>query len=126
MGSHLIHTDSLPTTPEAFSHVFIHGAWDGELSFQEPMITVDYFNSLKTAHSNSTENCFDIPQPDEYPDNKSYPRQYCISYDRNLNRFEVSLINFYGGTPAPPANNSPTSHPLAYWPIIILLLLLFI
>jgi hypothetical protein len=86
MGNHLLDSqspelkDSLP-----FSSTFIYGAWDGELIFWEPMITLDFLQR--------TEACLPIRQPHGFRRAGYYPTQYCIRQGRGGER-TVSLERF--------------------------------
>ena len=87
MGNHLLDSrspelkDSLP-----FSSTFIYGAWDGELIFWEPMITLDLLRNTK-------ESCLEIRQPHGFQRAGYYPTQYCVRQDRKGQR-TVSLERF--------------------------------
>ena len=96
MGSHLVAPPTIPASADQFTQIFIHGAYEGRLSFQEPMITVAYFNELKTRtqRAPATEDCFAIPQPLEYPDDKVYPREWCARYVSDGDLVRVSLERF--------------------------------
>jgi len=89
MGNHLLDArspelkDSLP-----FSSTFIYGAYDGELIFWEPMITLDLLRKTR-------ESCFEIRQPPEFRQAGYYPTQYCMRQSRgdrtvSLERFQYS------------------------------------
>jgi hypothetical protein len=86
MGNHLLDSqspelrDSLP-----FTSTFIYGAWDGELIFWEPMITLEF---LETQNS-----CLEIRQPDAFRQPGYYPTQYCVRQKGNGER-TVSLERF--------------------------------
>jgi hypothetical protein len=73
MGNHLLDSRSPelvdPSTP--FTRTFIYGAFDGELMFWEPMITLDFL--VRTRDS-----CFEIRQPQAYRHSGYYPTQYCV------------------------------------------------
>jgi len=87
MGNHLLDSqspelkDSLP-----FSSTFIYGAWDGELIFWEPMITLDLLQKTQAA-------CMEIRQPMAFRQAGYYPTQYCVRQDRQGQR-TVSLEGF--------------------------------
>jgi hypothetical protein len=90
MGNHLLDSqsselkDSLP-----FTHTFIYGAYDGELIFWEPMITLDFLQH--------THVCLPIRQPDGFRRAGYYPTQYCVRQGRGGER-TVSLERFrYSG-----------------------------
>ncbi len=84
MGNHLLDSqspelkDSLP-----FTKTFIYGAYEGELIFWEPMITLDFLQKTRNA-------CLEIRQPEGFPQAGYYPTQYCVRQDREGQR-TVSL-----------------------------------
>jgi hypothetical protein len=71
MGNHLLDSqspelkDSLP-----FTSTFIYGAYEGELIFWEPMITLDFLQQTRDA-------CIEIRQPRAFREAGYYPTQYC-------------------------------------------------
>ena len=87
MGNHLLDSqspelkDSLP-----FTTTFIYGAYEGELIFWEPMITLDF---LQKAHNV----CIEFRQPRAFRQAGYYPTQYCVRQDRQGQR-TVSLEGF--------------------------------
>ena len=87
MGNHLLDSqspelkDSLP-----FTSTFIYGAYEGELIFWEPMITLDFLRDTRDA-------CLEIPQPRTFRQAGYYPTQYCVRQDQQGER-TVSLENF--------------------------------
>jgi hypothetical protein len=91
MGNHLLDSqspelkDSLP-----FTRTFIYGAYEGELIFWEPMITLDMLRT--TSHA-----CWSISQPRTFRQAGYYPTQYCVRENREGER-TVSLEGFrYAG-----------------------------
>ena len=87
MGNHLLDSqspelkDSLP-----FTRTFIYGAYEGELIFWEPMITLDFLQKTQDA-------CMEIRQPKAFRQAGYYPTQYCVRQDRQGQR-TVSLERF--------------------------------
>lgn len=87
MGNHLLDSqspelkDSLP-----FTSTFIYGAYDGELIFWEPMITLDFLKKTQDA-------CLEIRQPQAFRQTGYYPTRYCVRQDREGQR-TVSLERF--------------------------------
>jgi hypothetical protein len=87
MGNHLLDSqspelkDSLP-----FTSTFIYGAYEGELIFWEPMITLDFLQKTQAA-------CLEIRQPNAFREAGYYPTQYCVREDRQGQR-TVSLERF--------------------------------
>jgi hypothetical protein len=86
MGNHLLDSDSPELNDSLpFSSTFIYGAWDGELIFWEPMITLDFLQH--------TEACLPIRQPDGFRRAGYYPTRYCVGQGRGGER-TVSLERF--------------------------------
>ncbi len=87
MGNHLLDSrspelkDSLP-----FGSTFIYGAYDGELIFWEPMITLELLRQTREA-------CLEIRQPAGFREAGHYPTQYCMRQSRN-GEGTVSLEGF--------------------------------
>ncbi len=87
MGNHLLDShspelrDSLP-----FSRTFIYGAYEGELIFWEPMITLDMLRK-------TTDSCWSISQPEKFRQAGYYPTQYCVREHQDGER-TVSLEGF--------------------------------
>jgi len=86
MGNHLLDSqspelkDSLP-----FTSTFIYGAWDGELIFWEPMITLEYLETR--------DGCLEIRQPGGFRQAGYYPTQYCVR-QKDQGERTVSLERF--------------------------------
>jgi len=87
MGNHLLDSRS-PELKDSrpFTSTFIYGAYDGELIFWEPMITLDVLQKTQAA-------CLEIRQPQEFRQAGYYPTQYCVRQDRKGQR-TVSLERF--------------------------------
>ncbi len=87
MGNHLLDSHS-PELKESlpFTRTFIYGAYEGELIFWEPMITLDVLREARDA-------CLEIRQPDAFRHAGYYPTQYCVRQDREGQR-TVSLERF--------------------------------
>ena len=87
MGNHLLDSqspelkDSLP-----FTNTFIYGAYDGEVIFWEPMITLDLLK-------NTQDSCLEIRQPEAFQRAGYYPTQYCVRQEPRGQR-TVSLERF--------------------------------
>jgi hypothetical protein len=89
MGNHLIDSKSpeLVINGREFTHTFIFGAYDGHVTFYEPMITLAYFQTRPDL-------CVPIKQPQAWETGGYYPTQYCIRYLAEGERFTVSLESF--------------------------------
>ena len=86
MGNHLIDTTSpeFRKPPEKFTHTWIFGAYDGRITFYEPMITREYLLGRPN-------NCAAIKQPDAWQQSGYYPTRYCIRYHERADKYTVSL-----------------------------------
>ncbi|KOU33013.1 DUF5602 domain-containing protein [Streptomyces sp. WM6378] len=94
MGNHLMDADASPEWHgQPFTHTFMYGGWDGDLLFEEPMITKAWFTGL--AAGTNADGCFPINQPAAWKNAGFYPRQYCINYEQGRDDFTVSLRDFY-------------------------------
>lgn len=89
MGNHLINSKSpeLAKNGPAFTHTFIFGAYDGRITFLEPMITHAYLTS-------SPNMCASIKQPQAWEVAGAYPTKYCIRHLDRAGRYTVSLEGF--------------------------------
>ena len=86
MGNHLIDSTSpeFGKPPEKFTHTWIFGAYDGHITFYEPMITHEFF-------MNRPKECVPIKQPQAWEQAGYYPTYYCIRYLHNRDEYTVSL-----------------------------------
>jgi hypothetical protein len=89
MGNHLIDAKSpeLVVAGREFTHTFIFGAYDGQVTFYEPMITRAYLQSQPNL-------CVPIKQPEAWEHDGYYPTTYCIRYLADDERYTVSLEDF--------------------------------
>jgi hypothetical protein len=89
MGNHLIDSKSpeLAKGGPKFSHTFIFGAYDGKITFLEPMIARDFLASNASV-------CAPIKQPEAWELTGNYPTQYCIRFLENPGRYTITLEGF--------------------------------
>jgi hypothetical protein len=88
MGNHLIDSKSPELAPGGrFTHTFIYGAYDGRITFYEPMITHAYLASGPAM-------CAPIKQPQAWAAEGAYPTRYCVRYSAQSARYTVSLEGF--------------------------------
>jgi hypothetical protein len=89
MGNHLIDSKSpeLVVQGQAFTHTFIFGAYDGHVTFYEPMVTLAYLQTRP-------DSCVPIKQPQAWETEGYYPTTYCIRYLAEDERYTVSLEDF--------------------------------
>ena len=88
MGNHLIDftgpefiDDGVP----GFDHTFIHGYYDGKLTFAEPMIAIAFMKEFAETHAVNEEVCFPIKWNENQVMAQAgyYPTAYCFCYDGN-------------------------------------------
>jgi hypothetical protein len=89
MGNHLIDSKSpeLVAGGPEFTHTFIFGAYDGQVTFYEPMITLAYLQSRPDL-------CVPIKQPEAWATEGYYPTTYCIRHLADEESYTVSLEDF--------------------------------
>ena len=89
MGNHLIDSKSpeLAAGGPAFTHTFIFGAYDGQITFYEPMITLAWLESRP-------DTCVPIKQPQAWATEGYYPTTYCIRYRADQQMYTVTLEDF--------------------------------
>ena len=86
MGNHLIDsTDPEVADPSrGFSSTFIYGAYDGKLTFLEPMISHKFLASRP-------DRCSPVREPQAYATAGYYPTSYCVRYDASMSSYRVTL-----------------------------------
>ena len=86
MGNHLVDVrdPELLDPTLGFSRTFIHGAYDGELIFLEPMVSHAYLSS-------KPDECSVLRTPSAYAVAGYYPTSYCVRYDDATERYRVTL-----------------------------------
>jgi len=88
MGDHLIDSKTpelAGKTPKPFTHTWIFGAYDGHITFYEPMITHAYLLSRRA------NGCSRIKQPKAWERSGYYPTVYCIRHSKKHGTYTVSL-----------------------------------
>lgn len=86
MGNHLIDSSApeFAKPPRKFTHTWIFGAYDGRITFYEPMITREFFMTMPNV-------CTAIKQPAAFQLSGYYPTRYCIRHHARADKFTVSL-----------------------------------
>ncbi|MGI8781324.1 MAG: hypothetical protein ACR2L8_14380 [Solirubrobacteraceae bacterium] len=92
MGNHLLDLTGPEFNGEPFTHTFIYGAFDGSISFMEPMITTAWFDDLYEGRRQNR--CFPMKLPQAWEESGWYPTEYCVRYRPNRSDFTVSLEGF--------------------------------
>lgn len=87
MGDHLINLSGSEWQGAPFTETWIYGAYDGKLTFWEPMITNEYLESKPSM-------CKELILPLRYQESGYYPTRYCIRYRAERRDYTVSLEGF--------------------------------
>ena len=89
MGNHLNNSKAPELAPNGpkFTHTFIFGAHDGNVTFYEPMITRAFLASRPDI-------CVPIKQPQAWAVDGHYPTTYCIHDLGSEGRITGSLEEF--------------------------------
>ncbi|WP_435182005.1 hypothetical protein [Halorussus sp. AFM4] len=88
MGNHWVNVDAPEFRGEPFTHTWIYGSFDGELTFLEPMVAVDYLRNLRGREITS------VATPDAFPRSGFYPTEYVVRRFRDQDAFAVYLRRF--------------------------------
>lgn len=92
MGNHLVDLTSPEHHGEKFTHTFIYGAWDDEVTFYEPMVTHELYNGLVDGRLEG--DCHAIKQPAAWKESGWYPTEYCMRYRANRDELTTTLEAF--------------------------------
>ncbi len=92
MGNHLADLTSPEHNGGDFTHTFIYGVWDDEVTFYEPMVTHDWYSGL--VDGSVEEGCHEIKQPDAWKESGWYPTEYCMRYRENRKELTTTLEAF--------------------------------
>lgn len=81
--------------PEAFkpfTATFLHGTWNGQIHFWEPMITRAYLLEKKaTTDAGVRDEIIPLPVPQKYQREGYYPTSYRITWDPAAREYRVAL-----------------------------------
>jgi hypothetical protein len=81
-----------PDAYRPFTATFIHGSWNGQFHFWEPMITRAHLLEKRTTTSATVrDEIIPIPTPARYRIPGYYPSAYRISWDAEANEYRVAL-----------------------------------
>jgi hypothetical protein len=86
MGNHLIDSTSgeFAKPPRKFTHTWIFGAFDGRITFYEPMITHEFLMTRPNI-------CVPIKQPSAWQISGYYPTRYCIRHHDRARKYTISM-----------------------------------
>jgi len=109
MGDHLVSLGWHEFHGQPFTEALIFTANAGHLTGMEPMVALDYMQSLQEPQRTA------ITMPAAFPTAGMYPTEYVVAYDRDAGLFRVSFENwkaFPASTgEAPAAEAAATSSP---------------
>lgn len=87
MGTHWVDAGSPELNGKPFTQTFIRGAWNGRVTFLEPMISRDYLLTRPNA-------VFPVAQPRCVDPAGAHPTQYGIRYDESRREYQVYMTAF--------------------------------
>lgn len=89
MGDHLLDRKHSPEfNGQPFTRTWIWGVYDAKITFMEPMITVAYLQTQPE------KDCTAYTMPQKFSEAGYYPTEYCVSYNKGLKQYTVSLEKF--------------------------------
>lgn len=92
MGNHLIDLTGPEFNGEPFTHTWIYGTYDGEITFYEAMITKEWFDRQRVGEN--PDRCVPIKLPEAWRLGGWYPTEYCMEYRENRDDYTVALTRF--------------------------------
>jgi hypothetical protein len=92
MGNHLVDPTAPEFNGEPFTHTWIYGTWNGEVTFYEAMVTREWFDSMRRGEVEDA--CHDFKLPAEWQESGWYPTSYCLRHRDNRKEITVSLEDF--------------------------------
>lgn len=87
MGNHLIDPASGEFNNHPFTRTFLYGAYDGKITFYEPMLSLEYLQSQPNEY-------LDLKLPAAYQQTGYYPTRYSVRYDAARSVYRISLERF--------------------------------
>jgi hypothetical protein len=91
MGLHWLDTASpeLPPSNQPFTRTFIVGSWNGQVIFDEPMVTRDFILAQRTGPASA--GAIALPQAQRYVPAGFYPASYGIRWDEASGEYRIAL-----------------------------------
>jgi hypothetical protein len=91
MGLHWVDLTSpeLPPSNKPFTTTFIMGSWDGQVIFDEPMITRDFI--LAQRSDSASADSIALPPAQRYAKAGYYPDSYGITWDSATHEYRIAL-----------------------------------
>ena len=79
----------LPPQNQPFTRTFITGSWDGQVIFDEPMVTRDFILAQRSGPA--TAETIALPQSKRYVPAGFYPDSYGIRWDEAAGEYRIAL-----------------------------------
>jgi hypothetical protein len=92
MGNHLVDPTGPEFNGERFTHAFVYGTWDDDVTFYEPMVTRQWYRGL--VDGTRDDACFPLKLPRAWERSGWYPTRYCLRYRENRDELITSLEGF--------------------------------
>jgi hypothetical protein len=91
MGLHWLDIKSpeLPPASRPFTTTFIVGSWNGQVIFDEPMVTRDFILAQRTGPA--TADSIPLPQAKRYVPAGYYPMSYAVRWDSEAGEYRIAL-----------------------------------
>jgi hypothetical protein len=91
MGLHWVDTKSpeLPPSNQPFTRTFIVGSWDGQVIFDEPMVTRDFILAQRSGPATAV--AIPVPAAKRYAPAGYYPVSYGIRWDAAAGEYRIAL-----------------------------------
>jgi hypothetical protein len=91
MGLHWVDTGSpeLPPSNQPFTRTFIVGSWNGQVIFDEPMVTRDFILAQRSGPATATS--IPLPAAKRYAPAGYYPVSYGIKWDETRREYRIAL-----------------------------------
>lgn len=87
MGNHLIDPTSPEFNGQKFTSTWLYGAYDGAITFYEPMIT-------RETLVNNPNQCTTLKLPQAYAESGFYPTAFCTKFDQEKQTYRIFLKDF--------------------------------
>ena len=87
MGNHWIDPAAPELNGQPFTTTFLYGSYNGQVTFMEPMITVDFIKNTEHLHS-------PVKQAQKFSPAGNYPSTYCIRHNNEDKQYEITLEDF--------------------------------
>jgi hypothetical protein len=86
MGMHYVNLQAPEFNGQPFTHTFIYGAYRGEITFIEPMVTTEVLDA-------GPEITAPVPQPEAVQQSGFYPTEYRIVHDEAAGEYRITLVD---------------------------------